>query len=87
MFGMFSLSTKPFHCGVFAYVLKCVHNACICVGIISEEHKDLQQLHSCKKKEQEGVVLKLQTQLGNVCDELAQVRTTLRILEGADGYG
>lgn len=72
-------------------MLKCVslcgYNICICVGTISEEHKELQRLHSCKTEEQEGVVLELQNQLRNTHDELDQVRTTLRTLEGADGHG
>lgn len=90
MFGMFSLSTKPFYCE-FSHVLKCVSlcgcNACVCAGMISEEHKELQQLHSSKNEEHEGVVLKLQSQLRNTHDELDQVRSTLRTLEGADGHG
>lgn len=55
--------------------------------MISEEHKELQRLHSCKTEEQQGVVLELQRRLKNTHDELDQVRTTLRTLEGADGHG
>ncbi|KAM9360187.1 uncharacterized protein ABDE67_000820 [Symphorus nematophorus] len=54
---------------------------------LTKEHKQLQQLHSCKKEEHEGVVLKLQCQLRNAHDELDQVRSILRTLEGADGHG
>ncbi|XP_044051326.1 coiled-coil domain-containing protein 158-like isoform X2 [Siniperca chuatsi] len=54
---------------------------------LTDEHKELQQLHSCKNEEHEGVVLKLQSQLRNAHDELDQVRSTLRTLEGADGHG
>ncbi len=76
---------------VFAYVLKCVSlcgcNARVCAGTISEEHKELQQLHSCKSEEHEGVVLKLQNQLRNAHDDLDQVRSTMWTLEGADGHG
>ncbi|XP_070761054.1 coiled-coil domain-containing protein 158-like [Enoplosus armatus] len=54
---------------------------------LTKEHKELQQLHSCKKEEHEGVVLKLQSQLRNAHDELDQVRSALRTLEGADGHG
>lgn len=77
---------------VFAYVLMCVcllcgYNACVFAGAISEEHKELQRLHSCKNEEHEGVVLRLQSQLKNAQAELDQVRSTLRTLEGADGHG
>uniref|UniRef100_A0A3B4VMZ4 Coiled-coil domain containing 158 n=1 Tax=Seriola dumerili TaxID=41447 RepID=A0A3B4VMZ4_SERDU len=54
---------------------------------LTKEHKELQRLHSCKNEEQEGVVLRLQSQLRNAHDELDQVRSTLRTLEGADGHG
>ncbi|TKS78437.1 Coiled-coil domain-containing protein 158 [Collichthys lucidus] len=54
---------------------------------LTKEHKQLQQLHSCKSEEHKGVVLKLQSQLRNAHDELDQVRSTLRTLEGADGHG
>ncbi|XP_040010721.1 coiled-coil domain-containing protein 158-like isoform X2 [Xiphias gladius] len=54
---------------------------------LTKEHEDLQRLHSCKNEEQEGVVLRLQSQLRNAHDELDQVRSTLRTLEGADGHG
>ncbi|XP_068167031.1 coiled-coil domain-containing protein 158-like isoform X2 [Antennarius striatus] len=54
---------------------------------LKNEHMQLQQLHSCKKEDQEGVVLQLQSQLRNVHDELDQVRRTLRTWEGADGHG
>lgn len=78
---------------VFAHVLMCVcvshcgYNACVFAGAISEEHKELQRLHSCKIEEHEGVVLKLQSQLKNAQAELDQVRSTLRTLQGADGHG
>lgn len=71
---------------VYASHLGC--NVSICLGPISEEHRELQQLHSsCKKEEQEGVVLKLQSWLRNTTYELDQVRSSLRILEGADEHG
>ncbi|KAG7221301.1 hypothetical protein INR49_017368 [Caranx melampygus] len=54
---------------------------------LTEEHKELQRLHSCKTEEREGVVLRLQSQLRNAHDELDQVRGTLKTLEGADGHG
>ncbi|XP_056232730.1 coiled-coil domain-containing protein 158-like [Seriola aureovittata] len=54
---------------------------------LTKEHKELQRLRSCKNEEQEGVVLRLQSQLSNTHDELDQVRSTLRTLEGADGHG
>ncbi|XP_040899244.1 coiled-coil domain-containing protein 158-like isoform X2 [Toxotes jaculatrix] len=54
---------------------------------LTKEHKEMQRLHSCKNEEQEGAVLRLQSQLRNAHDELDQVRSTLRILEGADGHG
>ncbi|XP_073322450.1 coiled-coil domain-containing protein 158-like isoform X3 [Pagrus major] len=54
---------------------------------LTEEHQQLYQLHSCKKEEHEGVVLKLQSQLRMTHNELGQVRSTLRTLEGADGHG
>ncbi|XP_027131000.1 coiled-coil domain-containing protein 158 isoform X2 [Larimichthys crocea] len=54
---------------------------------LTKEHKQLQQLHSCKSEEHKGVVLKLQSQLRNSHDELDQVKSTLRTLEGADGHG
>ncbi len=76
---------------MFSRVFKCVPvrgcNSCVCAGTISEEHKQLQQLYSCKSAEHEGVVLKLQSQLRNALDELDQVRSTLGNLEGADGHG
>ncbi|XP_026177301.1 coiled-coil domain-containing protein 158 isoform X3 [Mastacembelus armatus] len=53
---------------------------------LTKEYNELQQLHSCKNEEQ-GVVLKLQNQLRIAHDELDQVRSTLRTLEGADGHG
>ncbi|XP_059192432.1 coiled-coil domain-containing protein 158-like isoform X3 [Centropristis striata] len=60
-----------------------------CMQLLShtKEHKELQQLHSCMKEEHEGAVLKLQSQLRNAHDELDQVGSTLRALEGADGHG
>lgn len=60
---------------------------CVCAGPISEEHQQLYQLHRCKKEEHEGVVLKLQSQLRMTHDELGQVKSTLRTLDGADGHG
>ncbi|XP_030273607.1 coiled-coil domain-containing protein 158-like isoform X3 [Sparus aurata] len=54
---------------------------------LTEEHQQLYQLHSCKKEEHEGVVLKLQSQLRMTHDELGQVKSTLRTLDGADGHG
>ncbi|GLD54316.1 coiled-coil domain-containing protein 158 isoform X6 [Lates japonicus] len=54
---------------------------------LRKEHKELQRLHSCKNEEQEGVVLRLQSQLRNAHDELDQARSTLTTLEGADGHG
>ncbi|XP_058492347.1 coiled-coil domain-containing protein 158-like isoform X3 [Solea solea] len=54
---------------------------------LTKEHEELQRFHSCKNDEQEGVVLRLQGQLRTTCDELDQVRSTLRTLEGADGHG
>ncbi|XP_074495198.1 uncharacterized protein LOC141769724 [Sebastes fasciatus] len=54
---------------------------------LTKEHKELQQLHSCKNEEHEGAVLKLQSRLRNAHDELDQVGSTLRTLEGADGHG
>ncbi|XP_051278776.1 coiled-coil domain-containing protein 158-like isoform X1 [Dicentrarchus labrax] len=53
----------------------------------TKEHKQLQQLHRCKNEENEGVVLRLQSQLRDAHDELDQVRRTLKTLEGADGHG
>ncbi|XP_076586913.1 uncharacterized protein LOC143320823 isoform X2 [Chaetodon auriga] len=60
---------------------------CMQLLTLTKEHRQLQQLHSCKEEEHEGVVLKLQSQLRNAHDELDQVRSTLRTLEGADGHG
>ncbi|XP_063753872.1 coiled-coil domain-containing protein 158-like isoform X3 [Eleginops maclovinus] len=54
---------------------------------LTQEHKELQQLHSCKNEEQEGAVLRLQSQLRNAREELDQVGSTLRTLEGAEGHG
>ncbi|KAM7391238.1 hypothetical protein PAMP_021938 [Pampus punctatissimus] len=54
---------------------------------LTKEHKELQQLHSCKNEEHEGVALRLQSQLENTQAELDQVRSTLRTLKGADGHG
>ncbi|KAM7415781.1 hypothetical protein PAMA_018038 [Pampus argenteus] len=54
---------------------------------LTKEHKELQQLHSCKNEEHKGVALRLQSQLKNTQAELDQVRSTLRTLEGADGHG
>lgn len=60
---------------------------CICVAPISDEHRQLQWLHSTVKEEHQGVVLKLQGQLRNAHDELERVRDSLKTLEGADGHG
>lgn len=65
----------------------CGFDACVCAGTISEEHEELQQLHSAKNDEHEGAVLKLQSQIRTAHDERDQVRCTLRTLEGADGHG
>ncbi|XP_065804481.1 coiled-coil domain-containing protein 158 isoform X2 [Labrus bergylta] len=54
---------------------------------LTEEHQQLQQLFSSKSEEHEGAVLKLQSQLRNTHNELDQVKSTLRTLEGADGHG
>ncbi|XP_041793804.1 coiled-coil domain-containing protein 158-like isoform X2 [Chelmon rostratus] len=54
---------------------------------LTTERRQLQQLHSCKEEEHKGVVLRLQSQLRNAHDELDQVRSTLRTLEGAEGHG
>ncbi|KAM3611299.1 uncharacterized protein V6R79_016197 [Siganus canaliculatus] len=54
---------------------------------LKKEFKQLQQLHSSKKEEHKGVVLKLQSQLRSVHVELDQVRSTLTTLEGVDGLG
>ncbi|XP_035812163.1 coiled-coil domain-containing protein 158 isoform X2 [Amphiprion ocellaris] len=54
---------------------------------LTKEHKELQRLHSCKTEEHEGVVLQLKSQLMKAHDELDQVRSTMRTLEGADGHG
>ncbi|XP_045889785.1 coiled-coil domain-containing protein 158-like isoform X4 [Micropterus dolomieu] len=54
---------------------------------LTKEHKELQQLHSCKNEEHKGVVLKLQSQLRIAHDELDHARSTLSTLEGADGHG
>ncbi|XP_034726694.1 coiled-coil domain-containing protein 158-like isoform X3 [Etheostoma cragini] len=60
---------------------------CMQLHTLTKKHKELQKLHNCKNEEHEGVVLKLQSQLRNAHDELDQVRSTLRTLEGADGHG
>nr|XP_019954864.1 PREDICTED: coiled-coil domain-containing protein 158 isoform X2 [Paralichthys olivaceus] len=54
---------------------------------LTKEHEELRRLHSCKSDEQEGVVLRLRSQLRDTHDELDQVRITLRTLEGAGGHG
>lgn len=56
-------------------------------GLISEEHRELQQLHICRKEEYEGVVLKLQRRIKRANDELDQVRGSLRTLKEANGHG
>lgn len=89
MFGMFTLLTKPLSCCLclLMCISLCAYNACVCVGMVSEEHKELQQLHSCKNEEQEGVVLRLQSELRSTHDELDEMRSTLRTLKGTDGRG
>lgn len=62
-------------------------NICVCSGTVSEEHRQLQQLHIRRSEEQEGAALKLQGQLRDTHEELQRVRSTLRTLEGADGHG
>lgn len=57
------------------------------MGTISEEHKELQQLHSCRNDEHEGVVLKLQSKLRSAHDELEKMRLTMGTLKGVDGHG
>ncbi|KAM8885384.1 uncharacterized protein AB9W97_013028 isoform 2-T4 [Spinachia spinachia] len=54
---------------------------------LRKEHEELQQLHSFKKDEHQGAVLKLQSQIRTAHDERDQVRCTLRTLKGADGHG
>ncbi|XP_030593438.1 coiled-coil domain-containing protein 158 isoform X2 [Archocentrus centrarchus] len=60
---------------------------CMQLVSVTKEHKELQQLHSCKEAEHEGVVLHLQSQIRKAHDELDQIRSTLRTLKGADGHG
>lgn len=80
------------------HICVCAQFMCVslfCVNIMhvyvwplfSEEHKELQRLHSCKNEEHQGVILKLQSQLRNAYTELDQARSTLSTLEGADGHG
>ncbi|TWW60259.1 hypothetical protein D4764_05G0003490 [Takifugu flavidus] len=54
---------------------------------LKKEHRELQQLHTCKKEEYEGVVLKLQSRMKRANDELEQVRDSLRTLKEANGHG
>ncbi|KAM6930969.1 uncharacterized protein FYW49_002894 [Xenentodon cancila] len=54
---------------------------------LTKEHKELQQLHSCRNDEHEGVVLKLQDQLRSARDELEKIRHTMTTLRGVDGHG
>ncbi|XP_067378117.1 coiled-coil domain-containing protein 158-like isoform X2 [Channa argus] len=56
------------------------------LNTLTKEHKELQQMHSCRKEEQQGVLLELQSQLRDTHDELDQVRSNLRTLEGAEGH-
>lgn len=56
-------------------------------GLVSEERRELQQLHRCKEEEYEGVVLKLQGRISRANDELEQVRAILRKLKEANGHG
>lgn len=85
LLGMFILSTKPIYCYVLVDVslggYMCMH------GLISEEHRELQQLHTCKKEEYEGVALKLQSRMKRANDELEQVRDSPRTLKEANGHG
>ncbi|XP_061586097.1 coiled-coil domain-containing protein 158-like isoform X2 [Cololabis saira] len=54
---------------------------------LTKEHKELQQLHSCRNDEHEGVVLKLQEQLRSAQEELEKIRRATRTLRGVDGHG
>ncbi|XP_074526752.1 coiled-coil domain-containing protein 158-like [Halichoeres trimaculatus] len=54
---------------------------------LTEEHRQLQQLHIRTSEEHEGAALELQSQLRNTHKELDRVRSVLRTLEGADGHG
>lgn len=56
-------------------------------GLISEEHRELQQLHRCKEEEYQGVVLKLQSRIKRANEELDQVRVILRDIKEANGHG
>lgn len=71
---------------VLVYVSLGGYNMCI-YGLISEEHRELQQLYRCKEEEYEGVVLKLQSRIKRANDELDQVRAILRNLKEANGHG
>lgn len=54
---------------------------------LTEEHKELQRLYSCKIKECEGVVLQLQSHLKHVQTEMDQVKCTLRTLKQKEDHG
>lgn len=71
---------------VLVYVSLGGYSMCV-YGLISEEHRELQQLHRCKEEEYEGVVLKLQSRIKRANDELDQVRAILRNLKEANGRG
>lgn len=86
LLDMFSLSTKPIYCCVLVDVSIGGYNVCL-HGLISEEHRELQQLHTGKKEEYERVVLKLQSRMKRANDELEQVRDSLRTLKEANGHG
>lgn len=89
LLGLFYCQPSP-SIAVSDYVLVYVslggYSMCV-YGLISEEHRELQQLHRCKKEEYEGVVLKLQSRIKRANDELDQVRAILRNLKEANGHG
>lgn len=86
---MFYWPTSPSN-AVSDYVLVYVslggYNMCM-YWLISEELRELQQLHRCEEEEYEGVVLKLQSRIKRANDELDQVRAILRNLKEANGHG
>lgn len=87
--GMFYCQPNPSIAvsnNVLVYVSLGGYNTCM-YGLISEEHRELQQLHRCKEEEYEGVVLKLQSRIKRANDELDQVRAILRNLKQANGHG
>lgn len=89
MLGMFYCQPSP-SIAVSDYVLVYVflggYSMCL-YALISEEHRELQQLHRCKEEEYEGVVLKLQSRIKRANEELDQVRAILRNLKEANGPG